>query len=146
MSTRKMYESRTFRCYLGHRLLPGKAGTRPSPEPGGEEVWTASSCPSVTTMPTENTEKTSESMCAVVKGYPIVVKNSDNPKRQWGIPFDAPLFHWYTEEDRNRQLITYMKETFRRYRRRRQQKAIAAGEQAQESFRAELKRQGAAMH
>ena len=33
--------------------------------------------PSVTTVPTENTEETSQSMCAVVKGYPIVIRNSD---------------------------------------------------------------------
>src|SRR5699024_9804229 len=68
--------------------------------------------PSVTTVPSENTEKTSQSMCAVVKGYPIVVRNSDNPTRMWDIPFDAPLFHWPSPEDRNRQLTAWMKETF----------------------------------
>ena len=40
--------------------------------------------PSVTTVPTENTEETSQSMCAVVKGYPIVIRNSDNPSEKWG--------------------------------------------------------------
>lgn len=54
--------------------------------------------PSVTTVPTENTEETSQSMCAVVKGYPIVIRNSDNPSEKWGVPYDAPLFHWYTEK------------------------------------------------
>src|SRR5699024_6132371 len=46
--------------------------------------------PSVTTVPSENTQKTSESMCAVVKGYPLIIRNSDDPERQWGVPFDAP--------------------------------------------------------
>ena len=35
-----------------------------------------------------------------------------SPEKQWGIPFDAPLFYWYREEDKERQLITYMEQTF----------------------------------
>lgn len=38
--------------------------------------------PSITTVPSENTEKTSQSMCAVVKGYPIVIRNSDNTEEK----------------------------------------------------------------
>ncbi len=68
--------------------------------------------PSITTVPSENTEKTSESMCALVKGYPIVLKNSDNPADKFGIPLDAPLFHWYSAQDRQTQLIAFMQETF----------------------------------
>ncbi len=68
--------------------------------------------PSITTVTSENTETTSESMCAVVKGYPIVIRNSDSPEQRWGIPFDAPLFHWYKVKDRNRQLTEYMHDTF----------------------------------
>ena len=59
--------------------------------------------PSITTVPPENMEKTSESMCAVVKGYPIVIRNSDNPQDKWNVPFDAPLFHWHTKKDRQHQ-------------------------------------------
>lgn len=68
--------------------------------------------PSITTIPSENTEKTSESMCAVVKGYPIVLANSDNPERLSDVAFDHPLFHWYSTEDRDRQLSAYLKDTF----------------------------------
>ncbi len=68
--------------------------------------------PIITTVPTENTAKTSEWMCAVVKGYPYVMKNSDNPEKRFGIPFDTPLFHWYDTEDRDRQLEGYFKDTF----------------------------------
>ncbi len=68
--------------------------------------------PSITTVPSENTEETSESMCAVVKGYPIVIRNSDNPETRFGIPFHSPLFHWPTDEDRERQLSIYMQEHF----------------------------------
>ena len=97
--------------------------------------------PSVTVVPSENTEKHSESMCAVVKGYPIVIRNSDNPKERSGIPFDAPLFHWYTEADRNRQLTEHMKrvygipagETAR---------AIDYGDSAMRQFRRQLLKEG----
>lgn len=61
--------------------------------------------PSVTTVPTENTEETSQSMCAVVKGYPIVIRNSDNPSEKWGVPYDAPLFHWYTKKTARNSLL-----------------------------------------
>ena len=68
--------------------------------------------PIITTVPSENTASTSVSMCAVVKGYPMVVKSSDNPAEHWGIPFDDPLFHWYSAEDRDRQLMDYLESTF----------------------------------
>ena len=68
--------------------------------------------PIITTVPSENSASTSVSMCAVVKGYPMVVKSSDNPAEHWGIPFDDPLFHWYSTEDRNRQLMDYLESTF----------------------------------
>lgn len=97
--------------------------------------------PSITTVPSENTEKTSESMCAVVKGYPIVVKNSDNPGELWGIPYDAPLFHWYRMEDRDCQLIQYMKATFQIDESLIKQ-AMQAGDLAQERFHQELKKAG----
>ncbi len=51
--------------------------------------------PSIAGVGSENTEDTSESMSAVLKGYPLVIRNSDNPEKKWGIPFDAPLFYWY---------------------------------------------------
>ena len=100
--------------------------------------------PSVTTVPTENGEETSESMCAVVKGYPIVIRNSDDPEKRWGIPFDAPLFHWYTKEDRNRQLSHYMEETFGVLEEE-TLAAIEAGDAAQETFERVLKRGGEAV-
>ena len=68
--------------------------------------------PIITTVPSENTASTSISMCAVVKGYPMVVKSSDDPAKHWGIPFDSPLFHWYSTEDRDRQLVDYLEGTF----------------------------------
>lgn len=73
--------------------------------------------------------------------HPIVVRNSDNPAKRWNIPFDAPLFHWYKDEDRNRQLCLYMKETFR-ISADETMAAIEAGDTAQKQFHKELTEAG----
>lgn len=98
--------------------------------------------PSIAAIGSENTESTSESMCAVVKGYPLVIRNSDSPEKQWGIPFDAPLFYWYREEDKERQLITYMEQTFS-IQPSETKKAVLAGNDAMRQFRSRLKEAGA---
>lgn len=98
--------------------------------------------PIVTTVPTENTEKTSESMCAVVKGYPMVIANSDDPTRRSGIPFDDPLFHWYSLADRDRQLTRYFADVFG-IGADEIARAIGRADAAQASFRAELLGRGA---
>ena len=97
--------------------------------------------PSITTVQPESTAATSESMCAVVKGYPIVIRNSDDPERRWGIPFDAPLFHWHRHTDRDRQLAGYMSATFG-IDPALTKRAIAAGDAAQASFESQLKAAG----
>jgi predicted CoA-substrate-specific enzyme activase len=97
--------------------------------------------PSITVVPSENTEETSQSMCAVVKGYPTVIRNSDSPERNFDIPFDAPLFHWYTDADRESQLSRYMKETFG-ISEALTKKAIAFADAAEKSFHEELLKAG----
>lgn len=97
--------------------------------------------PSIAAVASENTEKTSESMCAVVKGYPLVLKNSDNPEKQWSIPFDAPLFYWYSKKDREKQLLQFMEETFS-IPFEQTLTAISAGDYAMDTFRGELKAAG----
>ncbi len=99
--------------------------------------------PIITTVPTENRADTSVSMCAVVKGYPMVVKSSDDPARTWNTPFDTPLFHWFSTADRDRQLTTYLKDTFD-IDPETARKAIAAADGAQHAFKAELLRRGQA--
>lgn len=98
--------------------------------------------PIITTVPTENVQDTSLWMCAVVKGYPLVVRNSDNPERRFGIPFDAPLFHWYSGRDRDRQLTAYLHDTFA-IPTETALRAIAAADAAQDSFRERLIERGA---
>ncbi len=97
--------------------------------------------PSITTVPSDNASRTSQSMCAVVKGYPLVVANSDNPERRWGIPFDAPLFHWYTEADRESQLMEWVR-AWAGLTRVQARSAIRQAAAAQRSFREEMERRG----
>ncbi len=97
--------------------------------------------PIITTVHSENTEKTSESMCAIVKGYPMVVRTSDDPEERYGIPFDTPLFHWYTDRDRDCQLTAWMEETFG-IPAELTRKAIAAGDVAQKDFKDSLVAEG----
>ena len=142
-STRAMYESglqdvtSDTVCFPA-KLVHGHINTLA--EAGVDRIF----MPSITTVKTENTEATSQSMCAVVKGYPIVVRNSVDPESRWGIPFDAPLFHWYTDEDRDRQLTAYMEETFGISKEHTRQ-AAAAGDRAQEQFHRALLEAGEAV-
>lgn len=143
MSTRKMYEAGLSAVTSDTVCFPAKlvhGHIRNLAKKKVDRIF----MPAITTIPSENLEKTSESMCAVVKGYPIVVKNSDNPESKFGIPFEEPLFHWHTKEDRDRQLIHYMTEKFR-IPEAEIRTAMEAGDRAQKSFREELKRQGAAI-
>ena len=99
--------------------------------------------PIITTVPTENRAETSVSMCAVVKGYPMVVKSSDDPARTWNVPFDTPLFHWFSTTDRDRQLCAYLRETFG-IDEDVAREAIHMADGAQKSFKCELVERGAA--
>ena len=97
--------------------------------------------PEIVVMPSENTEKTSFSRCALVKGYPIVINSSDNPYEKYGIPFDAPYFYWYTDEDKERQLADYMYDAFK-IERELTVKAVRQALSAQREYDGELKKAG----
>ena len=67
--------------------------------------------PMVMEMPPADKKGESEYVCAVVKGYPLIIHHSENPDRRWNIPLDNPMFHWHREDDRTRQIASFMKET-----------------------------------
>ena len=139
-STRKMYESGLSAVTSDTVCFPAKlvhGHIRDLVSQGVDRIF----MPSVTTVPSENTQKTSESMCAVVKGYPLIIRNSDDPERQWGVPFDAPLFHWYTDEDRLGQLTRYMEDTFQ-IPAQETRAAVKAADRAQWIFRHKLVKAG----
>lgn len=93
--------------------------------------------PMVATLHSQNTSNTSEYMCAVVKGYSWVIKNSDNPEKRFGVKFDSPLFFWYTDKDRNRQLIDYIQKEFS-LPRKTIERAIRMADKATEEFQTTL--------
>jgi predicted nucleotide-binding protein (sugar kinase/HSP70/actin superfamily) len=139
-SSRKLYESGLSAVTSDTICFPAKlvhGHLRDLAEKKVERIF----MPSITVVPSENTEETSQSMCAVVKGYPMVIRNSDSPERHWNIPFDAPLFHWYTDADREGQLSKYMKENFD-ISEALTKKAIACGDAAQKAFHEELLKAG----
>lgn len=139
-STRKMYEQGLSAVTSDTMCFPAKlvhGHVRDLVKRKVDCIW----YPILTTIPSENAMSTSESMCAVVKGYPIVMRNSDDPGRVFGVPLDAPLFHWYTYEDRDKQLCEYVQKqlgidpslTLR---------AIKQGDAAMDEFRSTLEAWG----
>ena len=139
-STRAMYERGLSAVSSDTVCFPAKLAhghMRDLADQGVDRIF----MPSVTTVTSENTSKTSQSMCAVVKGYPIVMRNSDNPEKRFGIPFDAPLFHWLSQKDRDRQLTEYLTREFSLDTASVRQ-AIDAADAAQKTFKAELAREG----
>jgi predicted nucleotide-binding protein (sugar kinase/HSP70/actin superfamily) len=68
--------------------------------------------PMINRMPPENPSTTSNHVCAVVKGYPMVIDVSDEPLRQHGIQFDRPMFHAVDDRTRRRQIGDWVARTF----------------------------------
>ena len=97
--------------------------------------------PVITAVEPESAAPHSESMCALVKGYPLVIRSSDNPEKSRSVPFDAPLFHWHSPSDRAKQLSRYLQDTFD-ITPQQARRAIAAGDAAQRAFKAALQARG----
>ena len=97
--------------------------------------------PMVMEMPTESEKRKSNYVCAVVKGYPLIIRNSEDPAKRWEVPFDTPMFHWHTPEDRQRQICAYAEETFG-LSREEVSAAFAQGERAMKEFRKKLTAEG----
>lgn len=111
ISTREIYENGIHAVPSDTECFPAKlvhGHIRELEKLGVDRIF----MPEIVVMESENTEYTSFSRCALVKGYPIVIKNSDNPEREKDVIFDSPYFYFYTDEDKERQISKYMKETF----------------------------------
>lgn len=142
-STREIYESGLSSVTSDTVCFPAKlvhGHVRNLAEAGVDRVF----MPILTTVPSENTAPTSQSMCAVVKGYPMVVRNSDDPQRRYGVTFDDPLFHWYSRRDRDRQLCEWFGRTFG-IDERSVKEAVDQAQRALQAFRNQLKERGASI-
>ena len=80
-------------------------------------------------------------VCSVVQGYPMVVKNNQDPESIYGIPFDTPVFHWFKEKGRKKQILEYARTSLGASAAE-AQKAYSFAEQALLSFRNGLQRDG----
>lgn len=68
--------------------------------------------PYVMHQPAEGPIKSSCYMCSVLQGYPMVVRNSQNPESQYyPLAMDTPTFHFFSRRDRRRQICAYASET-----------------------------------
>ena len=94
--------------------------------------------PIMNRMPPENSNLKSDHLCAVVKGYPMVLDVSNEPTEGHGIAFDKPIFHWLDERTRERQLADFMAATFGTPPRH-VQAALAQADRVQRSFSASLR-------
>ena len=97
--------------------------------------------PMVMEMPATDKAKASNYVCAVVKGYPLIISHSENPARRWNVPFDNPMFHWYSEADRKNQIIIYFTENYG-LKKSEVEAAFKQGEKAILSFKKKLCEEG----
>jgi predicted CoA-substrate-specific enzyme activase len=63
--------------------------------------------PYVMHMPPEGVDKLSPYVCSVLQGYPMVIRNSQDPESRYGVVFDTPIFHWFQVKDREKQITEY---------------------------------------
>lgn len=98
--------------------------------------------PHVMHMPPEGVDKRSPYVCSVVQGYPMVARNTQNPKGSYGIPFDTPVFHFFTPKDWSKQICAYA-ETALGAKKKEASEAFRQAETALLDFRNSIKRMGA---
>ena len=67
--------------------------------------------PHVMHLPPEGTDKTSPYTCAIVMGYPMVVRNFQDPAAHFDVRFDTPVFHWFSEKNRHDQICAWARES-----------------------------------
>lgn len=89
----------------------------------------------------ENQATNSHHSCAVLKGYPMVLRTSDEPLEKYGIPMDTPMFHWTDDQARSKSLGEFMAQTFGLPQRLVDQ-AIAEGVRALDSYHQRLEQAG----
>ncbi|MDO5298973.1 MAG: acyl-CoA dehydratase activase, partial [Clostridia bacterium] len=98
--------------------------------------------PMIMEMPSEAEDRQSNYVCAVVKGYPLVIHHSDDPERSLHTRFDFPMFHWHTESDRRRLIRDYFHKEYG-LPEAEVDAAFDQGERALMEFRAALTDEGA---
>jgi predicted CoA-substrate-specific enzyme activase len=97
--------------------------------------------PQMLKTPSENKEKSSVHLCAVVQGYSMVLKENIDEIKHNKIKYESPVFQWYDKISRNKQLIDYMKKTFNLNKKEILQ-AIILAEKSMNEFNEDLQKKG----
>ena len=63
--------------------------------------------PYILHVPPENKQEKSPYVCPVIMGYSMVVRNFQSPEQHFPVRFETPVFHWFSEQDRKRQICQY---------------------------------------
>ena len=66
--------------------------------------------PYIMHMPPEARDKLSPYVCSVVQGYPMVVRNQQNPEKDGKVIFDTQVFHWFSKKEREKSIKRYAME------------------------------------
>ncbi len=95
--------------------------------------------PYIMHQPPEGVDQLSPYMCSVLQGYPMVVRNSQNPDAR--VNYDTPIFHWFGKKDIKKQIVAYAMETLGASKDE-AELAFVYGIAALETFRSNLKERG----
>ncbi|MCB9495678.1 MAG: CoA activase [Fibrobacteria bacterium] len=50
--------------------------------------------PQLVSIPSDHVKFKATAVCPVIQGYPVVIRNGDDPEGTHGVPLDTPTFHW----------------------------------------------------
>ena len=68
--------------------------------------------PMMIALPSDHSKFTATAVCPVVQGYPNVCQNTDAPEKNYGVPMDQPIFHWFNTKMRTQQTIAWFHENW----------------------------------
>ncbi len=68
--------------------------------------------PMMVRLPRENNTAEGNHTCVMLQGYPMVVEKSSDLFTRTGIKIDTPIFHWYNEKLKNRQITSWFSSEF----------------------------------
>lgn len=68
--------------------------------------------PMLIALPSDHSKFTATAVCPVVQGYPSVCQNTDAPEKNYGVPMDQPIFHWFNTKMRTQQTIAWFHENW----------------------------------
>ena len=100
--------------------------------------------PQLVSLPSEHEAFRATAVCPVIQGYPIVIRNGDDPEGRYGIPLDTPTFHWGDWTLARSQVIHWFSDNWG-LPARDVGAAFDAGLAAQRAYRAALQEEGRAI-